>query len=82
MKGRTQISGEEWEGIKCRSNSKKIYEVRNAHGVSGGNPVFLFVIICYKTWSMVCSVDSKMIFFWLIYQLGLDMAASNRNLNL
>lgn len=36
-------------------------KVRNVHGIFKGNPIFLFVINCYETWSMAYSVDSKMI---------------------
>lgn len=42
-------------------NCKKNCKVRNVHRIFGGNPIFLFVINCYETWSMVYSVDSKMI---------------------
>ena len=33
----------------CRNNSKKIYEVTNNHGILGGNPIFLFVMLCNGT---------------------------------
>lgn len=32
-----------------RSNSKKIYAVRNNPGIFVGNPIFLFVMICNGT---------------------------------